>query len=188
MLVVDPKDRSPLSEIMNHPWMTKGFNAPPENYLPFREPLQLPLDPEVVDKMSGFDFGSSSYITEQLTRILESEEYQTAVRRIVREDGSTGTGSEKKRGVFDFYKRRNSSSREGLSGPSSEAIRGLDPVNAYSPLISIYYLAREKRDRERREASPGAFGLPISSRMKSPGSKRREADHDHEPEHKGMMK
>lgn len=179
MLVVDPRDRATLQEIMNHPWMTKGFNAAPENYLPVREPLQLPLDPEVVEKMTGFDFGSSSYITDQLTRILESEEYQTAIRRGARDDGSTTT-SEKKRGVFDFYKRRNSMSREGLSPPSTEAIRGVDSINAYSPLLSVYYLAREKQDRERKEANPGAFALPTSpgeAPLKLPGLPPPEAAH-----------
>jgi hypothetical protein len=179
MLVVDPKERATLQEIMSHPWMIKGFNTVPENYLPVREPLQLPLDPEVIEKMTGFDFGSASYITDQLTRILESDDYQNAVRRSTRDDSSTATGNERKRGVFDFYKRRNSASREGLSAPSTEAIRGMDPINAYSPLISIYYLAREKRDRERKEANPGAFALtsPSETPLKLPGLPQPEAAH-----------
>ncbi len=162
MLVVDPKERATLQEIMNHPWMTKGYNAPPESYLPTREPLQLPLDPQVIEKMTGFDFGSATYITEQLTRIVESEDYKAAVRKYTREDGGLSSVGEKKRGVFDFYKRRNSVSREGLSAASVEAIRGVDPTNAFSPLISIYYLAREKRDRERTETNPGGLAMPTS--------------------------
>ncbi|OAL37300.1 hypothetical protein AYO20_03476 [Fonsecaea nubica] len=181
MLVVDPRDRASLQEIMNHPWMTKGFNGPPDNYLPHREPLQLPLDPEVIDKMQGFDFGSSAYITEQLTRIIESEDYQNAVRRSAKDDYShTSNSGEKKRGVFDFYKRRNSISREGLSVPSSEAIRGHDPINAYSPLVSIYYLAREKRDRERHQPNPGALAMPMTEKeapLKLPGLPTPEAAH-----------
>ncbi|KAJ9606619.1 Serine/threonine-protein kinase [Cladophialophora chaetospira] len=181
MLVVDPRDRASLQEIMNHPWMTKGFNGPPDNCLPSREPLQLPLDPEVINKMQGFDFGSAAYITEQLTRIIESEDYQNVVRKSVKEDysHSSSTG-EKKRGVFDFYKRRNSISREGLTAPSSEAIRGSDPVNAYSPLISIYYLAREKRDRERQQLNPGALAMPMTEKespLKLPGLPTPEAAH-----------
>lgn len=160
MLVVDPKERATLHEILNHPWMTKGFNAAPENFLPQREPLQLPLDPLVIEKMQGFDFGSASYITEQLTIILTSEEYQSAVRRYYRDESSGAAASgERKRGMFDFYRRRNSISREGLTTPSTEAIRGYDPINAYSPLISIYYLAREKLESEKRESNPGALGI-----------------------------
>lgn len=164
MLVTDPKQRASLSEIMNHSWITKGFNAPPENYLPRREPLQLPLDPKIVEKMTGFDFGKSDYITKELTRILSSEEYQHAVRNSVREQAAHAVGGEKKRGVFDFYKRRSSiTSRETLPNSSSEAVLlGTDPINAFSPLISIYYLAREKQERERKEANPGALSMPIS--------------------------
>ena len=160
MLVVDPKERATLSEILSHPWMTKGFNSPPENFLPQREPLQLPLDPQVIEKMQGFDFGNASVIADQLTHILNSEEYQAAVRKYYREDLIHTPGSgEKKRGMFDFYKRRNSISREGLSTPSAEAIRGHDPINAFSPLISIYYLAREKIEMEKGMANPGAISL-----------------------------
>jgi hypothetical protein len=149
---------------MTHPWLTKGFNSPPENYLPHREPLQLPLDKEVIDKMTGFDFGTAEYITSQLTNVIQSEEYQRAVRIAARKAAVQTPEAEKKRGMFDFYKRRNSiSSREQLSTSSSEDIqRGLDPVNAFSPLISVYYLVREKRDRERLEANPGAVAMPQS--------------------------
>ena len=164
MLVTDPKQRATLGEILNHSWITKGFNTPPENYLPHREPLQLPLDPEVIEKMTGFDFGSSEFITRELTKVLSSEEYQTAVRVNTREQSTMGTGGEKKRGVFDFYKRRSSiTSRDTLLNLSAEAVQlGSDPVNAFSPLISIYYLVREKKERERIEPNPGGLSMPIS--------------------------
>ncbi|KAF2094700.1 Pkinase-domain-containing protein [Rhizodiscina lignyota] len=162
MLVTDPKQRASLQEIMNHPWMTKGFGGPPENFLPHREPLQLPLDTAVVEKMEGFDFGSADYIMKELTRILDSEEYQRAVRAAARRSISQTPGEERKRGVFDFYKRRNSTtSKDALSIPSSEAIAlGTDPINAFSPLVSVYFLVREKQERERQEANPGALSIP----------------------------
>ena len=168
MLVTDPRQRASLSEIMNHPWITKGFNTPPENYLPPREPLQLPLDPSVIEKMTGFDFGPSDLITSQLTKIIESEDYQHAVDISSREPPAHNPGNEKRRGVFDFYKRRSSTtSRDTLTNTSAEAVQlGLDPVNAFSPLISIYYLVREKQERERLEANPGALTMP-----RSPGEK-----------------
>ncbi|KAI9036418.1 putative serine/threonine protein kinase Kin1 [Aspergillus affinis] len=160
MLVTDPKQRASLAEIMNHPWMNKGFNGVPDNNLPHREPLQLPLDPEVIDKMTGFDFGPADYITAQLTKIVESEDYQHAVKVNIRDHPPPSHG-EKKRGMFDFYKRRNSASRDTLSAPSAEAVQlGSDPLNAYSPLLSIYYLVKEKLDRERAESNPGALGVP----------------------------
>ena len=160
MLVTDPKQRASLAEIMSHPWMNKGYNITPDNYLPTREPVQLPLDADVIEKMTGFDFGPPEYITAQLSKIIESEDYQHAVKTNYREQPPP-TQPEKKRGVFDFYKRRNSVSRDTLSDPSVEAVQlGTDPLNAYSPLLSVYHLVKEKLDRERLEAKPGALGVP----------------------------
>lgn len=164
MLVTDPKQRASLQEIMQHPWMVKNHGGPPENHLPAREPLQLPLDPEVIHAMTGFDFGSAELIHSQLTKVVESEDYQRAVRLAANQkEAQTPTNTEKKRGFgFDFYKRRNSvSSRETLAVPSSEALQlGADPVNAFNPLVSVYYLVREKQARDRAAANPGATSMP----------------------------
>jgi hypothetical protein len=164
MLVTDPKQRASLQEIMNHPWMTKGFGAPPENYLPPREPLQLPLDPAVIHAMTGFDFGSSDVIYAQLTKVIESDEYQRAARLMMRErELHAPKDIEKKRGFgFDFYKRRSSAaSRDTLTIPSSEGLQlGTDPINAFNPLISVYYLVREKQERDRLAPNPGATSMP----------------------------
>lgn len=114
--------------------------------------------------MTGFDFGPSDLITSQLTKIIESEDYQHAVDLSSREPPAHNPGNEKRRGVFDFYKRRSSTtSKDTLINPSSEAVQlGSDPVNAFSPLISIYYLVREKQERERLETNPGALSMPRS--------------------------
>jgi serine/threonine protein kinase KIN1/2 len=166
MLVTDPRQRASVQEIMNHPWMIKGFGSPPENYLPTREPLQLPLDPAVIQAMTGFDFGPPEVIQSQLTEVIDSQDYQKAIRLAVHERESQGPprDPEKKRGFgFDFYKRRNSNSRDTLTTPSTEGLAlGSDPVNAYHPLISVYYLVREKQERDRLVANPGATSMPRS--------------------------
>lgn len=165
MLVTDPRHRASLIEIMNHPWMIKGFNAPPENYLPYREPIQLPLDPRVIKKMTGFDFGSVEHITEQLTKILESDDYQQASRLAHKRSQVQTHDPDRKRGVFEFYKRRNSiSSRDTLTNPSNEVLQvGADPINAFNPLISVYYLVREKLDREMMQLNPGNTNMALPS-------------------------
>ncbi|KAI6716926.1 hypothetical protein JHW43_000659 [Diplocarpon mali] len=165
MLVTDPRQRATLQEIMNHPWMIKGFGAAPENYLPAREPLGTPLDPSVIQAMTGFDFGSPETISAQLTEVVESQEYQRAVRLAMQERENQGPprDAERKRGFgFDFYKRGGSSnSRDTLTAPSSDALAlGSDPVNAFHPLISVYYLVKEKQDRDRLAANPGAAAVP----------------------------
>ena len=164
MLVTDPKNRAPLSEIMNHPWMTKGTNGPPDNYLPPREPLQLPLDEQIIEKMTGFEFGPPEWIRNQLENIINSDDYQRAIRQYNKRHQTHSTDSANKRtSVFDFYQRRRSNlSKDGLANPSTETIpSGEDPVNAFHPLLSIYYLVREKQDREKQESNPGASSIPL---------------------------
>nr|OQO22273.1 hypothetical protein B0A51_09330 [Rachicladosporium sp. CCFEE 5018] len=174
MLNTDPQQRATLSEILTHPWMLKGFSGPAENYIPQRRALQLPLDPTIVDKMTGFDFGSAESITTRLTKVLESEDYQRAVRSAERKSVQQTPELERKRGVFDFYKRRNSTtSRDTLNTPSTEAVQvGTDPTNAFDPLISVYYLVQEKREREMKEKNPGALEMPTipgSNPLEVPG-------------------
>lgn len=156
MLVTDPKQRATMQEVLGHPWMTKGYPSPPDNYLPPREPLTVPLDQEAINAMTGFNFGSPEAIKTQLTRTIESDEYQRALRLLQRERELPQPSKEveKRRNFgFDFYRRRSSgNSRDNLSAPSSEGLQlGSDPLNAFSPLISIYYLVREKKERERAE-------------------------------------
>lgn len=157
MLVTDPRQRATMHEVMTHPWMVKGYNGPPDNYLPVREPLTLPLDPEVIASMTGFKFGPPEHILNELTRKIKSPKYQAAVRRMEKEREAPQAApkdAEKRRGFgFDFYRRRNSmTSRETLPNTSSEGLPiGDDPLNAFDPLISIYYLVREKLERERKE-------------------------------------
>ncbi|MBE3047424.1 hypothetical protein IMZ48_33910 [Candidatus Bathyarchaeota archaeon] len=157
MLVTDPKQRATMQEVLSHPWMTKGYPGPPENHLPPREPLTVPLDQETINAMTGFNFGSPETIKAQLARAIESDEYQRALRLLQREreHPQPSREVEKRRGFgFDFYRRRSSgNSRDTLSTPSTEGLQlGSDPLNAYSPLISIYYLVREKKERERADA------------------------------------
>ncbi|KAI5299858.1 hypothetical protein KEM56_002913 [Ascosphaera pollenicola] len=178
MLVTDPTQRATLHEVMNHPWMTKGYNGPPENYLPIREPLQLPLDPEIVQLMTGFDFGPTEVIAAQLTHVIESEEYQTAVRSYLSQTAASASasgisstaGDARKKSVFDFYKRRNSTSKDALSAASVEAVPlGMDPLNAFNPLISVYCLVKEKRDRDRAAAAAAIIASERGSAASMPG-------------------
>ena len=75
------------------------------------------------------------------------------------------------RGMFDFYQRRRSAnSKDALINASVSEITPLgdDPVNAFSPFVSIYYLVREKMDRERIETNPGAMSIPQPPGEKHP--------------------
>ena len=157
MLVADPKQRAGLREIMNHPWITKGFGCPPDNYVPHREPLQLPADPEVIQGMTAFGFGSPEYITTQLTEVIESDDYQNAVWLYLKRPIVQPPGVEKKRRfAFGFCGRWSSeTSRDTLTNPSTEGLDiGTGPINAFHPLISVYYLVLEKQERGRKATNP----------------------------------
>ncbi|KAJ4293864.1 Serine/threonine-protein kinase [Collariella sp. IMI 366227] len=173
MLVTDPRQRATMHEVMNHPWMLKGYNGPPENFLPPREPLRLPLDEEVITHMTGFKFGPPDYIREEVTKKITSPKYQAAIRRWEKERDQpqpTPRDAEKKRGFgFDFYKRRNSiTSKETLTNGSTDGLpTGDDPLNAFDPMISIYYLVREKIERERQAAQAAQ---PVTPKVQLPPS------------------
>lgn len=159
MLVTDPRNRASLQEILCHPWILKGSQGPPENHLAPREPLSLPLDPLVINGMTGFEFGTSEAIHSQLIKILSSDEYQYAVRNAAKDTPLVSPNPEKRKGFgFDFYKRRSStSSKDALTNPSSEVLAHPshpDPVNAYHPLVSVYFLVREKLERDRLARNP----------------------------------
>ena len=202
MLVTNPQLRSSLPDLLNHPWMTRGFNGSPDPHLLRREPLRADeLDRQVIRNMTGFEFGTEEDIERRLVAILESESYRRAVQyweskrerpRIWNDslsnsslaiawDGATGmvggggnkadvpsTPKKNKRfSGFDFYRRKlfspstspppspfasPSPSQSQLSNPSLSDVNQKeppDPTRGYNPLLSIYYLAREKMERDR---------------------------------------
>ena len=151
MLIFNSQQRASMSEIRQHPWMLKGFGERPANFLPYREPLQLPLDPEVVNKMTGFGFGSPDQIMKELESILESEDYRQWELVFRHRLVSERSKPERKRRVFEFFKRKS----DLPDTPSTMLHEVYDPP--CQPIISIYYLVREKLERKRQET--GNFSL-----------------------------
>ena len=203
MLVTNPPARATLSEVMNHPWMTRGFPGPPDPHLVHREPLRADeLDRNVIRGMKGFEFGAEEEIERRLLEVLESEGYHRAVQFWERKRGinngrngvvngkhwdspsNTSLGYEsaksdltaspskksKRFSGFDFYRRKLFSPASSppatpmsQSPPTSQSHLSLgdarepaDPTYGFHPLISIYFLAREKMERE-RVYGPGHF-------------------------------
>lgn len=217
MLVTNPAIRAPMTEVLNHPWMTRGFPSPPDPHLVHREPLRADeLDRHVIKGMHGFEFGSDDEVERKLVEVLESENYARAVqwwerqRERERRNGSmtaAGSGSgwaqsfsntslissdsaqsgggkngdvpvkqkSKRFSGFDFYRRK--LFNQGSSPPDSPLSRSPqtssshlshtslldgghrdlpDPTGGFHPLISMYYLAREKLERE-KVYGPGYF-------------------------------
>ncbi|EIN06534.1 Pkinase-domain-containing protein [Punctularia strigosozonata HHB-11173 SS5] len=213
MLVTNPAARALLTEVLNHPWMTRGFTGPPDPHLVKREPLRVEdIDREVIRGMSGFEFGTEEDIERRLIEVLESDAYYRCLQAWERrrnnlngvgngrngvwgsgsfsnssltayDSGSERTAAEhiprsasrqsKKRFSmgFDWYKKKlfsPTSSPPGsplsTSPPNSQTHlslnslgeQPLDPTAGFHPLISIYFLAREKMERE-KVYGPGIF-------------------------------
>lgn len=126
MLVVDPTKRASLFEVVQHPWMNRGYEAPQSCYLPKRKPLELPLDPEIVKSIASFDIGTVQSVTEEMTSILTSVEYQMSCE--------------------NWYKITEKG-RKYASAPNAHILP--DPTGGFHPLISIYYLVHEMKMRKK---------------------------------------
>jgi hypothetical protein len=155
---VDASKRATLSEIAQHPWMSKG-DGPIENYFPTRLPLTLPLDDEVIRGMKGFEFGTEEEIRQHLTSIVQSSAYIKACEQYQKllEAATSSAIAEKseKRKAFslEFYKRKSSTASSSWSEngvTSATSLQFDDPTNAFDPLLSVYYLVREKQERDKQ--------------------------------------
>lgn len=135
MLVTHRKQRATMSEVIVHPWMNKGYDAPVENYLPKRKPLQLPIDMQVVRGMRGFEFGTEEAIKSELEAIITSDAYQSSAKQV--ELLSQQSFAE----VSSSHLLRRRSFSYAMNDPQSMPA-------AYHPLISIYYLVQERMQRD----------------------------------------
>ncbi|KAL7418965.1 Serine/threonine-protein kinase [Cryptotrichosporon argae] len=174
MLTVNPAERATLDEIIHHPWMNKGFDGPVDSHLIMREPLRADeLDMDVVQSMGGFGFGAPDEILGKLRAVLQTETYALCVaaweaRRELRKfnGGSMASTSSmtlsgdsaespKKRRFSGFDLKRKMFGKEDKdrraddAAPAAREKDVADPTRGFHPLISIYYLAREKIERER---------------------------------------
>jgi protein-serine/threonine kinase len=126
MLVVNPNKRAHLSEVLSHPWMTKGFEGPPASFVPHRVPLSLPLDPEVVEEIVRLEFGTSEeQVSDDLTRIIISKYYQDATHNW----------------------------KLNTSRPELQERMSVSPTMGFHPLVSIYYLVDEMLKRKKTRQS-----------------------------------
>ncbi|CAK5284185.1 unnamed protein product [Mycena citricolor] len=177
MLVTVPAKRALLTEIMSHPWFLRApYSAPPETHLPTRVPLRAEdIDPEVVARMAGFEFGRDvEEVVEKLRDVLESDAYAAAVKFYNErkekealkalepaaedtEPPASPTDAKRRRfSGFDFYRRlfapSASSSTTASGSTATPQPCPPDPTMGFHPLISIYFLAQEKIARESSRA------------------------------------
>ena len=183
MLVTNPAERATLTEVLAHPFMNKGYDQAPASHLIHREPLRAEeLDLEIVNAMGGFTFGTPEQIHEELRTVLQSEAYLSCVtawdgRRDRKRGPGASTSStalsdssdsprKKRFSGFDFKKKLFKEEKK-VEEPVIREKEPLDPTRGFDPLISIYYLAREKVERE-KVYGKGQFASSHGS-LESPG-------------------
>lgn len=160
MLVVSPSERATMRDVIHHPWMNKGFDSVVECFVPDRVPLELPLDGEVLNEMVEMSLAKDiDFLRVELEGVLQSPQYLEAVAA--------------------WYDARASSS----ALPS----RAADPLNSYHPFISMYFLTRERLEREAVVSSSTslAFGAPMPAVESTPlpptRARSRSSDRDNLP-------
>jgi hypothetical protein len=156
--VTDPNRRATMSEVLTHPWTNKGHDMPVDNYLPHRPPLTLPVDMEVVRGMTGFEFGTEQDIKSQLEEVISSPEYQNAAKII-----SRNSSEQINSGMHSRNKNLQHSAKRQFNMPND------DPQSvpaAYHPLISIYYLVKERMERNRLMEQQDSFEMMTGNEEK----------------------
>ncbi|EGF82654.1 hypothetical protein BATDEDRAFT_34366 [Batrachochytrium dendrobatidis JAM81] len=66
LLHLDPSQRATISDLQCHPWILKEKETFPKTLIPVRQPLTAPFDDEVIERMCGFQLGTSNEIVEHL--------------------------------------------------------------------------------------------------------------------------
>ena len=183
-------------EVMDHPWMRRGFSGPPDPHLIPRKPLRPDgLDKDIIRGIGSFGFGREEEIEKKLVEVLESDAYRRVMQDWERKqaidnpqhdvvddkywsslsDASLGYESTEIDSSRLTSKNSNCFSGFSLCGqkllslpfsssftlmsclsphsqpPPSHGDTGetVDPTHGFHPLVSIYFLAQEKAERER---------------------------------------
>ncbi|KAI8980994.1 kinase-like domain-containing protein [Pilobolus umbonatus] len=143
IFVVDPAQRITLSGIQSHSWINKGYEEPIKNHLPHRQPIEY-VDMDVVNGMQGFGLGTPEEIYDKLQRIVSSNSYQFAAIRID-ENYTKKMADDEALAARPKWRRSLSARRKSQILDDFRSLPGM-----YEPLISIYYLVKERQEANER--------------------------------------
>ncbi|KAI9255582.1 kinase-like domain-containing protein [Phascolomyces articulosus] len=143
ILVVDPKRRATLSQVRSHPWMNKGHDDPIQNHIPHRQALDS-IDMDIVAGMGGFGFGEPKDIYTKLESLIAKSEYRNAASQIDHnyQQNLLNQGYSSK----PRWRRSLKSKRSSQVQDDPQSLPAM-----YEPLVSIYYLAKEKKEYDNRQ-------------------------------------
>ncbi|ORY95987.1 hypothetical protein BCR42DRAFT_430612 [Absidia repens] len=144
ILVVDPRKRLTLTAIENHPWMKKGYEEPICSNIPQRQILEK-VDTDIVKGMHGFGLGDTQLIQSKLERLIKTTDYKQAVGKIEQNQQLEWQRQNQapiprwRRSITPLGKKSNQADDDPLSLPAM-----------YDPLLSIYYLVKERKEHDTR--------------------------------------
>lgn len=132
MLVVDPSRRASLKQVIDHPWMNRGYDTHTKSYLPQRIPLTVEmLDSNVIKEMFRLEFIDNIDDTKEiLSKIVTEFEYVNLSRQYWEQ--------------VSYLKRINSN----VTSSNNQNLMIDDPTRSYNPLLSMYYLVSEMLERK----------------------------------------
>ncbi|KAI8333881.1 kinase-like domain-containing protein [Chlamydoabsidia padenii] len=174
ILVVDPRKRLTLTAVINHPWMKKGYEEAIHSNIPQRQVLEK-VDMDIVKGMHGFGLGDEKLIKSKLDRLIKTPEYKQAVSKIEQNQQLEWQRQHQipiprwRRSITPTNKKAIQTDDDPLSLPAM-----------YDPLLSIYYLVKERKEYNTRrqldmvESKPlyhSAGGLSRSTSTVAPRSK-----------------
>ncbi|ORX60691.1 Pkinase-domain-containing protein [Hesseltinella vesiculosa] len=142
ILVVDPRKRLTLNAIESHPWMKKGYDEPIQSMIPKRDILET-IDIDMVRGMHGFGLGDEQTIKAKLERLIHTEEYKQAVTKI-----NMNQQMEQRRQhqtQRPLWRRSLSTRRPSTADDDPASLPAM-----YDPLLSIYYLVKERKEYDTR--------------------------------------
>jgi serine/threonine protein kinase len=160
IFVAEPQQRITLADIIRHVWLNEGRSGYVRNHLPFREPLCLPLDEQVLERMTyGFNLGSIEDIRMKMQVILQSSVYRVSAMHVSEMQAFSLAGNDQE----TFKSRHQCLTKKNQISSNTKATNHMiwgsynDPQTvpaAYHPLLSIYYLTRERMIRLEKASPP----------------------------------
>lgn len=124
--------------------MNKGYEEPIRNYLPHRQPLET-IDMEIVQGMHGFGLGSPEEIHEKLQKIVSSNAYQVAASKID-QNFQKKVNDDQTLASKPKWRRTLSTRKKTQMHDDFQSLPAM-----YDPLVSIYYLVKERRESDERK-------------------------------------
>jgi hypothetical protein len=157
----------PLHEALSHPWMNRMCPQHLPDYVPQRAPLFAPFDVSILRHLKAMGLGDENVVQRKLGSIVNSSEYKTAIKVWTRDQEriaspSSQPGIRKSFMLALSERRRAEYAKQGNSkfpGGFYEVLC----MHTASPLLAMYYLVKEKLERDRGHTSK-IQALEISDR------------------------